>query len=193
MENRSNKLDRSMSRGEAQCFRIIRKWQRKALLRNLRRAIFPGLPYYSQFSKAPAGTRFWYFLLVLILMPLLIIAAIFRGLYVAAMFPYRYLSTYIVPHDIKAPGEASIQGIHHAFSNYFELPTDFYLCCVDDWVETLYGSEALNAHRMEFYVDLQKIMNMETLKRNEDVTAHLRSTVHIAREQLSKELGSYRN
>ena len=194
MAGRFGKLYKIMSKHEANCFDIARKWQRSTLLRKFRQRLFPNPPYYAEFKQAPIKARLMYFSVILLISPLLISIALLQLLWFCITFPFRYIVTYTIPLDIQAPGEANIQGIHHAFNKYLDLPADLYMACVDEWVKELYGPEVLHTHNMSRYMQTNQYEQLQAISYEGDsIQSHMRSSINIARERLSQALGSYRS
>ena len=124
-------------------------------------------------------------------MPLYVVYRAIKLVYYVLRYPYDYLATVWLPVGLRSPGERNIQGIHNSFSHFFDLPADLYVSCIDEWVKILYGMDALKAHRMEFYLDLERMQEAREAHKDLDFGGQIRSSVNVAREQLSKALGHY--
>jgi len=177
---------------ESRCFDIARNYQRKGLVRSLApRELWR---WRNEFHKLGwsknglvLGIQGLILALALIPMSLWLIAKCCLRL---ILFPYRYLLTFIVPKDLKAPGEKTLVGLHNAFHSHLNLGATDYIACLNDWIKILYGEKTLDQH------NLQQLMETELKKvhyqgQNDDLSGSLRSVVAVSREKLSKELGHY--
>lgn len=177
-----------MTKAEEQCFKAARKLQRRDVLDRLRNALLPTLPLLREAMQHSASTRFVYFSLMLVGLPLILVFWLVRLAFTLILFPYRYFSTYFLPPGFKPPGERNIQGMHSAWSRYLNLSTRRYVKCINVWAKILYGKERAKEYALEKYFDT-------TLLEQSDVGGqaayHLRSSLRAAREQVSKKLGYY--
>lgn len=181
-----------MTDKEIRCFRAIQAWARRAELRRLKRGISPKLPYYALAKQASPLGRLVYALLILALSPALLLVGLCYVLYKLATFPHRYVLTYFTPQDLRAPGERNIQGMYHAFSRHMDLPFDLYIACIDNWVSILYGDSAAKTHSMENYLKQERSqLDLHESVYGSGMNEYLRTTINIAREQLSQALGHY--
>lgn len=179
-----------MSDNELRCFQAAQKWQRIELLDWFANILKPKLPFIDQARRSSLVVKLLYTAVILALVPLLTLAFIIRTLAVMLIFPWRYWRTRITPHDLQAPGERNIQGIHHAFSRYINLSAENYIQCVNEWIAILYGDAALEHYRMETFVNLERLE--QTAASSKVSPTQLRNTLSMARETLSRKLGYYR-
>lgn len=180
-----------LTEAESRCFYIARDYQRKFLLRSLvPEELQQWRMGYNKlgWSKNPFVLAAQWMVLVLAVVPMcvwLVLKCCSRLL----VFPIRYLRTFTVPKNLKAPGEKTLVGIHNAFSGHLNLGAGDYIACINDWIKVLYGEE-ISAH-----YNLENIMNVE-LGRHRQFSGHALSTamrplVAVSREKLSKQLGHY--
>lgn len=172
------------------CFQAAMKWQRKELQQELFRSLSLRLPYIGYFRNKNVLVKLVYSAIMLALIPLLTVLWLVNAALHMLFFPYRYWAAYVKPRNLKGPGERNIQGVHNAFTKHLNLSPELHIQCVNDWVGILYGEEALRGNRMENYVDVSKFKQQRAFTPS-TTTAQLRSTLTIARETLSQNLGCY--
>ena len=177
-----------LTEAESRCFYIARDYQRRSLLRSLApvelrrwRAGFNKLGW----SKNPLVLAIQWLVLLIALVPMLVWLAV-KSCVRILLFPIRYLRTYTVPKDLRAPGEKTLVGIHNAFSRHLNLSAADYVACINDWIRILYGQETVMGHDLERFVDDEREKYQDR-----GVAATTRSLLAISREKLSKQLGHY--
>ncbi len=177
-----------MTNAEAACFKAARALQREDVLDGLKAALVPKLPLYRVAMQHNVLTRFVYFIIMLVGLPLILLFWLAKLGFRVLIFPWRYYSTYYLPPGFRPPGERNIQGMHSAFSKYVNLSTVRYLKCINIWAKILYGKEAANKHRIENYFDMNLLKH--TYSTGTDAN-HMRNSLRLARETVSKKLGHY--
>lgn len=178
-----------MSDKEARCFKLVRHWERRRQLKQLRTTLIPRLPLSLEIRTKPFMTQAIYYLVLLITLPLTLLLYLTRLVYAVLMFPLTFVTTYAIPSDLRAPGERNIQGVFHVFSRYMDFPAEFEVACINDWVSTLYGRPKQQEHLMEKYIDNEKDQNQhQGLVPDSNYAEFILNT---ARERLSRELGNY--
>ena len=177
-----------MTLAEKACFDAARGLQREEILSNFKWAFLPTLPLYKDAMRHSVPTRFIYFSVLLVGLPLILLFWFIQLVFTILIFPYRYLSTFFLPPGFKPPGERNIQGMHTAFSKYVDLSTERYVKCVNKWIKILYGKKAAKQYQLQRYFDSRLLEQDDP----GGVTAnHLRNSLRLAREKVSKELGHY--
>ncbi|GAB3106692.1 hypothetical protein GCM10027217_32370 [Pseudomaricurvus hydrocarbonicus] len=103
-------------------------------------------------------------------------------------FPHDYLLTHTVPAALRAPGEKTLLGLHHAFGAVSELSEADYFLCVDGWIALLFGQGKERGKTLS-----QRVEQVSRQRQQMGVTdqSGLRSAVTVARDQLSRDLGHY--
>ncbi len=181
-----------MTKEEAECFRAMRRWQRRALFRQYWRALLPRPRWWRRFTTSPPVTQCVFSLLLIAASPLLLMLWVINALYQTLMLPGRYLSTWLTPRSLRAPGERNLKGLHYQFSTHISLPPSFYLQCCNEWIAILYGEDALHSHRLERYLDQTYIQQRQVaydFDANEK--AIFVAQISHARENVSRALGNY--
>ena len=185
MDNLTNR----MTPKEAQCYRLIKSWERKNHLRILSKACFPDLPYYNEMHDTSIFAKAIYFIILIALTPILIPFTLIRLILILLALPYNLLSTYTIPRNLQAPGERNIQGLFHAFSQFMNLPQDYQFFCINDWVKVMYGEDTYKQHNMFRYIqDERQAHQYNEAIPKEGYEGHVASN---AREMLSRQLGNY--
>lgn len=177
-----------MTKAEAQCFRAARVLQRKDVIDGLKEALLPHLPLFRDAMRHSTTTRIIYFLLILMGLPVILLFWCIQLVFRLIIFPWRYYSTYFLPPGFAPPGERNIQGMHNAWSKYVRLSPKRYVKCINVWAAILYGKEAAKQHAF------QKFFDAKLLEQDDpggQAANHLRNSLRLAREQMSKKLGYY--
>ncbi len=177
-----------MTDAEAACFKAARNLQRADVIDGLVNTLIPSLPMYREAMQRSVTAKTVYFVLIILGLPFLIVVWALRLLFTLLIFPYRYFSTYFLPPGFQPPGERNIQGMHSAFSKYVNLSTRRYVYCVNTWAKILYGENSAKKYSLENYIDSNLLMNPNI---SAPEANHLRNSLRIAREQISRELGYY--
>lgn len=189
-------LGSAMTEKEAECFRIARWRQRRQLLDELKRQLHPSYPLFEKASKATSFSRtYLLYMLAIFSWPIYFILWPASLAISVARFPFRLISSYQIPKDARGPGERNIRGIHNAFAPHMDLAPENYIACIDDWVRILYGDESAKSHKMSKYVDetLLHLSRFGSCRADDPLLQHLRSSVAVAREKISLDLGCYRS
>ncbi|MFL0809359.1 MAG: hypothetical protein K6L76_02995 [Agarilytica sp.] len=92
--------------------------------------------------------------------------------------------------DIEGVGERNIQGVHHRLVPYISLSPQYYICCVNDWVEILYGQPEAIRYSLKEYIDPSMVENIQSLY-GDDADKYTRYILADAREKLSQKLGCF--
>jgi hypothetical protein len=177
-----------MTSAEARCFQAARALQREDVIDGLKLALLPQLPLFKEAMQHSVSTRLVYFSLILVGLPIILLYWLAQLGFRLLIFPWRYYSTWLFPSGFAPPGERNIQGMHNAWSRYVRLSTPRYVQCVNAWAHILYGKEAANKHRFEKYFDMTLLEHTDP---GGQAAAHLKNSLRIAREQVSKNLGYY--
>lgn len=177
-----------MTKAEAECFDAARALQREDVLEGLKRALLPSLPLYGDAMLHSVSTRFIYFSLILVGLPLILFFWLVQLVFTLIIFPYRYYSTFFLPPGFAPPGERNIQGMHTAFSKHVNLSTKRYVKCINAWSRILYGKDAATKYALEKFFDTSMLEKSDL---GGQAASHLRSSLRVAREQISRGLGHY--
>jgi hypothetical protein len=179
-----------LTEAESRCFYAVRHHQRRALFRSLTpwevgkwRIAFQKLGW----SSNPLVLAVQALILAIAFVPMclwLLVKCSLRWF----LFPFRYLGTFLIPRDLKAPGEKTLVGIHNAFGRYINLSAGDYVACINDWIKILYGDETLARHNLENLINIEA---PNSKNRDKDIATAMRSLLSVSREKLSKELGHY--
>lgn len=176
-----------MTEAEEACFRAARELQREEILSQFQQQLRPVLPFFKYAKYQSLPIRIIYFLLILIVLPLLLLIWIVRIALNLIQLPFHYGATYFLPKDFRPPGERNIQGMHSAFTPYVNLSPIHYIECFNTWIKLLYGEQAALEYQLENYFDVKLLRE----KPVGDEAIHLRNSLRIARERISRELGHY--
>lgn len=168
-----------MSGKEASCFQILRHWERRRQLKQLKTTLVPRLPLSQEIRTKPLMTQAVYYLVLLITLPLSLLLYLTRLVYAVLMFPLTFITTYATPNDLRAPNERNIQGVFQVFSPYMNFPAEFEIACINGWVNVLYGEAKQQGYFMEAYLDKEADHH------------HTDDALNAARERLSSALGDY--
>lgn len=179
---------------ESECLRAGRQLQRKALIAYS----FNGSGFFNalrmtslSWSRSP-----WRFVLQLALywlcLPFVLIGQLLRQSWLWLLFPFRYVGTFFLSDSIQAPGEKTLDGIHHQFSPYLNLKGRDYIQCVNLWVKILYGPEKAKYHNFARYLH-QERRRLQDQGINDPafLAVTYRKQITEARARLSRDLGNY--
>jgi hypothetical protein len=178
---------------EFQCLKIAQRYQRHfswVCVLSIYRIFWPHLINRIQWS-----TEWWRFfsqsLILMILWPVFIIIGLFEYLMVLIRFPQKFISTFRYHSSLRSPGEKSLVGINNAFSVLVDLPREYYIRCMDEWIGALYGEDVLAKKSFSLYVFQAKGPNNSASKAESTFNSNMRSDLVVARQGLSLELGHY--
>ena len=179
------KYDGKLTLAEAQCFERAQYWQRKSLQRQLIQGFTPKMWFKFLYRT---HTRSSIILLTIVSSPLIVAYHLAKAVILLLAYPFRRLKLSIVPANIHGAGERNLKGIHNAFHQHINLPADYYIACVNDWIEILFGKQALESHRMEHHLDMERVLNKDF---PDYLSGHTRNVVYMARDSISDILGHF--
>ncbi len=185
-----------MTSKEVECFQIARWRQRKQLLSELKDKLKPKVPLFNTAKQTAQGhIKLFYIALAIVTTPFFLIIWPIDLAMTLIRLPFQYVWSYYTPASAKAPGERNIRGIHHAFAPHMDLNPESYIACIDDWVQVLYGEQVAKKHKMTRYVDenLLHLSRFRSEHPRDPLLQHLRSSVAMAREKISLDLGCYKS
>ncbi len=178
---------------EFRCYEFAKKLRRRALARKafaLHRILWPEFLDSIQWSSS----RWRYALQILLLIvfwPVLALWGLSLYVFVLILFPFRFVKTWLVPENLRAPGEKTLTGIHNAFAPMLEFEQSDYVECINGWVAILFGeSIALDKNLSVYLLDVSS-QRRDIDPRTGAVAEGLRSNLSVAREYLSRDLGHY--
>lgn len=180
---------------EACCYKQAQRTRRRLAWRrvlSLKPLYWPDALSQLQWASSPLQ-RSGQIALVVFAWPLLFIFGVMNLVGSFLMLPSRLLNTFIVPRELRSPGEKSLQGIHNAFKPVLDMPEADYIRCINDWVASLYGEEvALEKNLSVYLLDLEKKRMNHRLSQDQKIRQlKPRHQISIARELLSRDLGHY--
>jgi hypothetical protein len=185
-----------LTSAELQCFKTVRVYQRKVLVKQLLRSdievVKQGFVRLGWSTNPVILAVQW--LILFLAAPLLLLWLLVRFAFGLLLFPFRFLQTYLVPKDLTAPGEKTLVGIYNSFNRYMNLDAASYVACLNDWVRILYGEEVLRQYNLNDYLqkEMQRLgINDRTASNSNQYTPELRSLLGASREKLSRQLGHY--
>ncbi len=186
--------DTLLTQAEIECFEVGRKIQRRALIKKSfdGRGFFHALTMRSlSWSRSP-----WRFILqlavFLLCLPVNAVWQVAKQCWLWMLFPFRYLGTYVPPRGFAAPGEKTLQGLHHQFTPYFELQGNDYIECINSWVKVLYGLEQAKYHNFARYLHQERRhLKEQGVNDPSFLAVTYRNQLSAARQRLSKDLGNY--
>ncbi len=178
---------------EFRCYEYAKKLRRRALARKvfaLHRILWPEVLDSIQWSASR-----WRCALQIVLMvgfwPLLALWGLSLYLLGLLLFPFQFIRTWIVPENLRAPGEKTLTGIHNAFTPMLEFDQADYVECINGWVAILFGENvALDKNLSTYLLDVSS-QRRDIDPRTGAVAEGLRSNLSVAREYLSRDLGHY--
>lgn len=178
---------------EFQCYGLAKHLRRRALLRTLLaiyRIVWPEILDSIEWSST-AWRRALQLLLLGLLWPLVALWGLSVYLLAAIKFPFKYLQTWLVPVNLRAPGEKTLTGIHNAFGPALELDQADYIECIDGWVLILFGATTALDKNLSIYLLQVSSERKDIDPRTGKVAEGLRSNLSVARDYLSRDLGHY--
>lgn len=186
-----------LTQAELDCYRLALNFKRRCLMRDIFVLCAP-LKYLLSLRLNRVKRPFFALLLCLlaaVLLPLLIFWQLLVCLCRLLLLPFCYLMTYRLPHDLAAPGEKNMAGIHNAFAHYFHFPAAIYAECFDGWVEILYGAELRKKHSLteQLETEQSRCSVGEMGGYCAEGNKHIRAFLGHARERVARSLGHYLN
>ncbi len=179
----TNSFCNNLNSREQACFNAVSKWRRAELKNKWLNAL---VPCFLKLENKPSHIV----LFEVVFSPLLFVVYIAKFIWETISLPFSMIETYFSPVNINGTGERSIQGIHHRLVPYISLSPQYYIYCVNEWVEILYGEpQALRCSLKEF-IDPAMVENIQSLY-GDDLNSHTRHILASAREKLSRRLGNY--
>ncbi len=182
-------LSESKAEREKACYAALKRWYRKQLFDEWRRALTPQFyPEKPQETMTFLGQATYLFF-TFFLLPFSIVVWVLSFVYESVRYPTLLLTT-IFPPKSYSVGERNIQGVHNTFVQYASLTPDNYIQCVDEWISILYGHEVLKACSFSDCIDHSLIRKMRGLYSG-DMDEHFGRIFSNARERFSKKNGNY--
>lgn len=178
---------------EFQCYRLAKHLRQRALLRTILaiyRIVWPEILDSIEWSSTPWRMALQLLLLGL-LWPLVALWGFSLYLFSVIQFPFKYLQTWLVPANLRAPGEKTLIGIHNAFAPALELDQADYIECIDGWVSILFGEQTALDKNLSIYLLQVSSERKDIDPRTGAVAEGLRSNLSVARDYLSRDLGHY--
>jgi len=178
---------------EFQCYGLAKHLRQRALLRTLLaiyRVVWPEILDSIEWSST-AWRRALQLLLLGLMWPVVGLWGLSVYLLAVIKFPFKYLQTWLVPTNLRAPGEKTLTGIHNAFGPALELDQADYIECIDGWVSILFGAATSLDKNLSIYLLQVSSERKDIDPRTGKVAEGLRSNLSVARDYLSRDLGHY--
>jgi hypothetical protein len=181
-----------MTQQEAECYRAMKRWQRKHLKNQMRRSFLPRFLFPALFVRGRFLGKTFITLLNILALPLILIWWCIRILKAVIFYPVCIALSYNKPKGLHGPGERNIKGIHYQFASHVELPHDLYIDCVNEWISLLYGADKLPKYQLENYLDKDYLQRRNIAQPTDPILDQILATqISNAREELSRDLGHY--
>ncbi len=179
----TNSFCNNLNSREQACFDAVCKWRRVEIKKQWVETSIPSFLIVKDKTLS-------IILLKIIFMPVFFMAFISKFIWETIALPFSIAATYLSPMNIEGTGERNLQGIHHRFVPYVSLSPQYYICCVNDWVEILYGKPEALRYSLREYIDPAMVQHIQSLY-GDDINLHTRHILADAREKLSRRLGNY--
>ena len=181
-----------MTQKEAECYLVMKKWQRVHLRHQMWESFIPKFPFSRMFAACGWLGKITILLCNSVVLPFTLIWWCFRILKGLIFYPICISLSHLKPKNLRGPGERNIKGIHYQFASHAELPIELYIACVNEWTSILYGQDKLPGHKLENYLDTDYLDRRNSLQDAEPIVEQiLKTQISNAREELSRDLGHY--